>query len=158
MILIDVASYKPKKRNILVSVYKNIFIRLCTINKEIKLLNMSIQSKSGLHVFLDLEYISSCHICPFWVAIMHHSIGVYHVFIVCRTGLRSICILLPILGITWVFGVFAVNEGTVVFQYLFAICNSLQVCFRTEQNRTQYIFSVNTSTQTSSSCKRENNY
>jgi len=74
---------------------------------------------------------------------MHHSIGVYHVFIVCRTGLRSICILLPILGITWVFGVFAVNEGTVVFQYLFAICNSLQVCFRTEQNRTEHnIYSV----------------
>ncbi|WAR28411.1 AGRL3-like protein [Mya arenaria] len=43
-----------------------------------------------------------------------------------RTGLRSVCVLFPIFGITWSFGVFAVNRETVVFQYLFAIFNSLQ--------------------------------
>ncbi|XP_060579946.1 cadherin EGF LAG seven-pass G-type receptor 1-like isoform X3 [Ruditapes philippinarum] len=41
-------------------------------------------------------------------------------------GVRSICVLLPILGLTWVFGIFSVNEDLVVFQYIFAICNSLQ--------------------------------
>lgn len=35
--------------------------------------------------------------------------------------------LLPILGTSWVFGVLAVNDGALVFQYLFALLNSLQV-------------------------------
>ncbi|XP_052762777.1 adhesion G protein-coupled receptor L3-like isoform X1 [Mya arenaria] len=43
-----------------------------------------------------------------------------------KTGLRSVCVLLPVFGITWFFGVFAVNRETVVFQYLFVIFNSLQ--------------------------------
>ncbi len=33
----------------------------------------------------------------------------------------------PILGVAWLFGVFAVNEDLVAFQYVFAVCNSLQV-------------------------------
>ncbi|XP_052275552.1 adhesion G protein-coupled receptor E5-like [Dreissena polymorpha] len=43
-----------------------------------------------------------------------------------KTGVRSVCILLPVLGLTWVFGIFAVNRDTIFFQYLFAIFNSLQ--------------------------------
>ncbi|XP_071115296.1 adhesion G protein-coupled receptor L3-like isoform X2 [Haliotis cracherodii] len=39
---------------------------------------------------------------------------------------RSLCVLMPVLGVTWVFGVLAINEKTVVFQYLFGIFNSLQ--------------------------------
>ena len=35
--------------------------------------------------------------------------------------------LLPLLGLTWVFGIMAINKDTIVFQYLFAILNSLQV-------------------------------
>ncbi|KAL5009618.1 hypothetical protein ScPMuIL_011923 [Solemya velum] len=46
-----------------------------------------------------------------------------------KTGLRSLCILLPVMGLTWVFGVFSLNEDLVFFQYLFAICNSLQGLF-----------------------------
>ncbi|WAR06969.1 AGRD1-like protein [Mya arenaria] len=42
------------------------------------------------------------------------------------TGLRSVCVLLPVFGITWLFGVFAVNRDAMVFQYLFVIFNSLQ--------------------------------
>ncbi|XP_041484478.1 uncharacterized protein LOC121431071 isoform X2 [Lytechinus variegatus] len=34
--------------------------------------------------------------------------------------------LLPILGITWCLGIFALGKGTIVFQYLFVICNSTQ--------------------------------
>ncbi|WAR08044.1 AGRL3-like protein [Mya arenaria] len=48
------------------------------------------------------------------------------VAVIKRTGLRSVCVLLPVFGITWLFGVFAVNKDTVVFQYLFVIFNSLQ--------------------------------
>ncbi|XP_046543076.1 adhesion G protein-coupled receptor B2-like [Haliotis rubra] len=39
---------------------------------------------------------------------------------------RSLCVLMPVLGVTWVFGILAFNEDTVVFQYLFAIFNSSQ--------------------------------
>lgn len=49
--------------------------------------------------------------------------------VVCnRALLRNILVLLPLLGITWVFGVIAVNRQLVAFQFIFAIANSLQVC------------------------------
>ena len=36
-------------------------------------------------------------------------------------------VLLPILGITWILGIFAVDENTTVFAWLFVVVNSLQV-------------------------------
>ena len=44
-----------------------------------------------------------------------------------RSILKATLILLPLLGLTWVFGLFAVNENTAVFAWLFTIFNSLQV-------------------------------
>ncbi|KAK3096883.1 hypothetical protein FSP39_004376 [Pinctada imbricata] len=44
------------------------------------------------------------------------------------SGIRSMFALLPILGLTWIFGVLAMNEECIICQYLFAIFNSLQVC------------------------------
>ena len=35
--------------------------------------------------------------------------------------------LLPLLGLTWVFGLLVVNQNTTVFAWLFTIFNSLQV-------------------------------
>ncbi|XP_053373574.1 adhesion G-protein coupled receptor D1-like [Mercenaria mercenaria] len=46
-----------------------------------------------------------------------------------KASLKATVVLLPLLGITWMFGVVAVNESTVVFQYIFAILNSLQGLF-----------------------------
>ncbi|XP_067675273.1 uncharacterized protein [Haliotis asinina] len=46
-----------------------------------------------------------------------------------RAGLKALCVLLPLMGVTWVFGVFSVNEDLIVFQYLFAVFNSLQGFF-----------------------------
>uniref|UniRef100_A0A8W8P1I7 GAIN-B domain-containing protein n=1 Tax=Magallana gigas TaxID=29159 RepID=A0A8W8P1I7_MAGGI len=46
-----------------------------------------------------------------------------------RSGLRSLGTLLPVLGVTWLFGILAVNENAVVFQYLFVIANSFQGFF-----------------------------
>lgn len=43
--------------------------------------------------------------------------------------------LLPILGTSWVFGVLAVNGCAVVFQYMFATLNSLQVRAHREWQR-----------------------
>jgi len=40
---------------------------------------------------------------------------------------KASVILLPLLGLTWVLGLFAVNQNTLVFAWLFTIFNSLQV-------------------------------
>ena len=45
----------------------------------------------------------------------------------CRAGVKGMIVLLPLLGLTWVFGLLAINKDTIAFQYLFAILNSLQV-------------------------------
>lgn len=42
---------------------------------------------------------------------------------------KAVAVLLPILGTSWVFGVLAVNRQAVVFQYVFALLNSLQGFF-----------------------------
>jgi latrophilin 3 len=39
---------------------------------------------------------------------------------------KNIIILLPLLGSTWIIGIFAVNEHTTVFEWIFVILNSLQ--------------------------------
>lgn len=44
-----------------------------------------------------------------------------------RAGLRSLGTLLPVLGVTWVFGIMAINEDTDILQYIFVAANSLQV-------------------------------
>ena len=36
---------------------------------------------------------------------------------------------MPIFGSTWVIGLFAINEHTDVFAWIFTILNSLQVCY-----------------------------
>jgi len=40
---------------------------------------------------------------------------------------KASVILLPLLGLTWVLGLFVVNQNTLVFAWLFTIFNSLQV-------------------------------
>uniref|UniRef100_A0A9L0R196 Adhesion G-protein coupled receptor D1 n=1 Tax=Equus caballus TaxID=9796 RepID=A0A9L0R196_HORSE len=42
---------------------------------------------------------------------------------------KAVAVLLPILGTSWVFGVLAVNQQAVAFQYVFAILNSFQGFF-----------------------------
>jgi len=44
-----------------------------------------------------------------------------------RSLIRNIIVILPVLGLTWVFGVVAINSHLVAFQFIFAVCNSLQV-------------------------------
>ena len=41
--------------------------------------------------------------------------------------MKATVILLPLLGITWVFGLLAVNQESSVFAWIFTILNSLQV-------------------------------
>uniref|UniRef100_A0A2C9KM86 G-protein coupled receptors family 2 profile 2 domain-containing protein n=1 Tax=Biomphalaria glabrata TaxID=6526 RepID=A0A2C9KM86_BIOGL len=43
-----------------------------------------------------------------------------------KSLLRSVCVLTPILGLTWTFGVLSISIDNIVFQYLFAVSNSLQ--------------------------------
>ena len=44
-----------------------------------------------------------------------------------RSTIWSVLVLMPIMGVNWIFGFFAMNEETVVFQFIFAIVNSFQV-------------------------------
>jgi len=37
-------------------------------------------------------------------------------------------VLLPLLGLTWIIGILAVNEKTQILAWIFSILNSLQVC------------------------------
>jgi len=43
---------------------------------------------------------------------------------------KAAIIIVPLLGVTWVVGTFAVNENTVVFAWIFTVLNSLQVVIR----------------------------
>lgn len=44
-----------------------------------------------------------------------------------RLTAKAVAVLLPILGISWIFGVLAVNTHSLPFLYIFAVFNSLQV-------------------------------
>ena len=44
-----------------------------------------------------------------------------------RASAKAAVVLLPVFGLTWVFGLLAVNEDTVAFAWIFTILNSLQV-------------------------------
>ena len=41
--------------------------------------------------------------------------------------MKSVAVLLPLLGVSWAFGLLAINKKTIAFQYIFAISNSFQV-------------------------------
>lgn len=46
---------------------------------------------------------------------------------VSRLTAKAVAVLLPILGISWIFGVLTVNTHSLAFLYIFAVFNSLQV-------------------------------
>ncbi|KAH3802205.1 hypothetical protein DPMN_155878 [Dreissena polymorpha] len=45
------------------------------------------------------------------------------------TSLRSLCVLVPLMGVSWILGIFYVNASAVFMQYLFALFNGLQGLF-----------------------------
>lgn len=49
---------------------------------------------------------------------------------VSRLTAKAVAVLLPILGISWIFGVLAINTHSLPFLYIFAVFNSLQVSSR----------------------------
>lgn len=51
-----------------------------------------------------------------------------------RQGLKAWVVLFPLLGLTWVFGIFSITAAGVVFQYIFTIFNSLQVTISSLNN------------------------
>ena len=44
-----------------------------------------------------------------------------------RSLLKAAIIVVPMLGVTWVVGIFTVNENTIVLAWIFTVLNSLQV-------------------------------
>jgi len=45
----------------------------------------------------------------------------------CSATAWNVAVLSPLLGVTWLFGLLAVNHQLVAFQYIFAVTNTLQV-------------------------------
>ena len=43
-----------------------------------------------------------------------------------RAGIRASVVVLPLLGVTWLFGLLSFNSDTIAFKYIFTIFNSLQ--------------------------------
>jgi len=43
-----------------------------------------------------------------------------------KAGVKASAVILPLLGITWLFGLLSFSSATVAFKYIFAIFNSLQ--------------------------------
>ncbi|XP_068679872.1 adhesion G protein-coupled receptor L4-like isoform X2 [Montipora foliosa] len=43
-----------------------------------------------------------------------------------KAGVKASAVILPLLGITWLFGLLSFNSATIAFKYIFAIANSLQ--------------------------------
>ena len=43
-----------------------------------------------------------------------------------RAGVKASAVILPLLGITWLFGLLSFSSDTIAFKYIFAIFNSLQ--------------------------------
>ena len=62
-------------------------------------------------------------VCGLYLMNIFPTVLCYHF----RAGVKGMIVLLPLLGLTWVFGIMAINKDTIAFQYLFAILNSLQV-------------------------------
>lgn len=46
-----------------------------------------------------------------------------------RSLVKAALVLLPVLGLTWVFGLLAINEDTIVFVWIFTVLNSLQASY-----------------------------
>ncbi|RDD47837.1 Adhesion G-protein coupled receptor D1 [Trichoplax sp. H2] len=46
-----------------------------------------------------------------------------------KSSLRAVTVLLPLLGLTWLFGLLSVDSNTIVFSYIFVIFNGLQGFF-----------------------------
>jgi len=44
-----------------------------------------------------------------------------------RAMIKAAIFVIPILGLTWLFGLLAINDHTVVFAWIFSVLNSLQV-------------------------------
>lgn len=63
---------------------------------------------------------------PPWSGFPAHCRHEYHC-LYSRLTAKAVAVLLPILGTSWVFGVLAVSDRALVFQYMFAVLNSLQV-------------------------------
>nr|XP_006817910.1 PREDICTED: uncharacterized protein LOC100373477 [Saccoglossus kowalevskii] len=63
------------------------------------------------------------------IIVMSASVNKEREFDHIKAGIKGALVLLPLLGLTWIFGLLSINGDLIVFQYLFAIFNSLQGFF-----------------------------
>ena len=75
--------------------------------------------------------VVACNIVVFFMAVKVSCRAKSHDpdFGMLKNGLKAAVVLLPLLGVTWVFGLLAVNQNVLAFHYLFAIFNCFQGVF-----------------------------
>lgn len=100
----------------------NIFFFFATLWSLYKVSAGKYKQDKGTLVVVRWAHHESCCLRNEHSGIYNHSITYIY-----RKLLVAALILLPILGLTWVFGLLAVNEDTTVFAWIFTIFNSLQV-------------------------------
>lgn len=74
---------------------------------------ISFQSNIAKHIVIE-ETVFRCSLLLICVVLF-------------RAGIKGLFVLMPILGVGWVLGLFALNKSTIVFEYAFAIVNGFQV-------------------------------
>ena len=80
-------------------------------------------------VVKSLVAIFSCHFLPLSANVLNDTI----LFLI-RGLLVTATVLLPVLGVTWIIGIMAVNDNNnEVFRWIFAVSNCLQVNSITQQ-------------------------
>ena len=57
-----------------------------------------------------------------------YCLEVFRSILLYRSAMKATVVLLPLLGVTWVFGLLAVNRNLSIFAWIFTVLNSLQVC------------------------------
>ncbi len=105
----------------------NVFFLLAALRSVYNLRKSTVQQtgkKESLQLFSWV-----CQLSCMYHSVTRWSQCLYIYNYACRQLFKTTVILLPILGLTWVFGLLSVNSSTIVFAWLFSIFNSLQGLF-----------------------------
>ena len=110
---------------------------LVMVYVDLRLPRMSCMVSSVVNLTSSLLKTFSYYICGSKPIYMYCTFRTLHMYIGCltyskfflanRATLKATVILLPLLGLTWLFGILAIDRNTSAMAWLFTICNSTQV-------------------------------
>ena len=98
-------------------------IFMFTLSKELLIIPNNVQYFLGKQYKVEFFILQQIYILNYARRVLMISI----VTIVNRSLFIASVVLLPLLGLTWIFGILTINSNTTVFAWLFTIFNSVQV-------------------------------